>query len=48
MSNTRFNAKIARSSTFDRDSNKVADFVTVYKLYIRMKIREVSVEKQVQ
>jgi len=39
---------MARSPIFDRDSNKMVYFVTVYKLYIRITIREVSVEKQVQ
>ena len=43
--NNRFNAEIAKLPTFDEDVSKVASFVTVYKLYIRMMIRKVLVEE---
>ena len=39
---------MVRSQVFDRISSKVSEFVIVYRLYIRMKIREMIVEKQIQ
>ena len=45
--NTEFNGKIAKLSTFDGDINKAVGFVIVYKLDIRIKMMEVSVEEQV-
>ena len=47
-SNTKSNVKMAISQTCDGSSEKVRDFVTAYKLYLRMRIREATVEKQVQ
>ena len=46
-SNTRSNVEVAKLPIFNGDVSKTADFIIVYKLYIRMKIRKVSVEKQV-
>ena len=46
--NTRSNVKVAKLPMFDRDANKVADFVIACKLYIRIKIRKIWVEKQIQ
>jgi len=39
--NTRSNVKVAKLPMFDRDANKVADFVIVCKLYIRIKMRKI-------
>ena len=46
--NIRFNSKIAKLPTFDEDTNKVTGFVTVYKLYIRIRIKKILVKKQCQ
>ena len=40
--------EVARLHEFNRSSGKVAGFITVCKLYIRMKIRRVTVEEQIQ
>ena len=40
--------EVARSQEFNESSRKVARFITVCKLYIHMKMRGVSVEKQIQ
>ena len=36
------------SLAFDREASKVVGFVIVWKLYIKMRIRKVSVEKRIQ
>jgi len=40
--------KVARPQMFNGSSEKVLGFVIACKLYIRMKIREVAVEEQIQ
>ena len=39
--------EVAKLQVFDRTLGKVLDFSMAYKLYIRMKIRGVVVEKQI-
>ena len=43
----KFQSKMAKPLLFDRDLEKIADFVIVCKLYIRMKIKEKIVKEQV-
>ena len=38
---------MVRPQVFDGTTSKISGFVTAYKLYIRMKIREVVVKKQI-
>ena len=40
--------KVAKPQTFDGTPSKVSEFVTACKLYIRMRLRELSVEEQIQ
>ena len=40
--------KVAKPQIFDGMLSKVVEFIMVYKLYIRMKLREELVEEQVQ
>ena len=39
--------KVVRLQVFNKTSSKISGFVTAYKLYIRIKIREVAVEEQI-
>jgi len=41
-------AEVVKSQIFDGMSSKVAEFITAYKLYIRIRMREESVKKQIQ
>ena len=40
--------EVVRLQVFDGASAKVSGFVTAYKLYIRIKMREVAMEEQIQ
>jgi len=40
--------EVARLPMFDGTSSRVSGFMTAYKLYIKMKLREVVVEEQNQ
>ena len=44
-SNTETNIEIAKPLVFNGEAGKVGGFITVYRLYLRMKIR---VEKKIQ
>jgi len=41
------NTEIARSQVFDGASSRVLGFVITCKLYIRIKMREITVEEQI-
>ena len=45
--NTKLNINIAELLTFSRETNKVLGFLTVYKLYIRIRMKNASVEEQI-
>jgi len=42
-----FQLKISKLPLFNKDPEKVVGFVTAYKLYIRMRMREEMVEEQI-
>jgi len=46
-SNIGSNIEVAKLQTFDRVVGKVSGFIIVYKLFIRIKMRKVVVEKQI-
>ena len=43
--NTWSSIEVAKLSIFNREANRVSGFLTAYKLYIRMKIRDNLIEK---
>jgi len=46
--NTRSNVDVAKPPTFNRKAEKIADFLIACKLFIKIKIRDVVVEEQIQ
>jgi len=48
QSNTRSNIKIAKLQIFDETAGKISGFLTAYKLFIRISMREAVVEEQIQ
>ena len=47
-SNIRSNIKVAKLQTFNGEVSKVSDFLTACKLFIRLRMRDVAVEEQIQ
>jgi len=47
-SNIGSNIKVAKLLVFNRKAGKVEGFIITYRLYLRIKIRETTVKKQVQ
>lgn len=45
--NTRLNVDIAKPPTFNWNATKVSEFIMACRLYIRMRMRDVLVKKQV-
>ena len=45
--NTGSNVKIAKPQTFNRKASKISKFLIAYKLYIRIKMREIVVKEQI-
>ena len=47
-SNVESHMKVARPSIFSEEAEKVAEFIMVCKLYLRIKIRKAPLEEQIQ
>jgi len=43
--NTRSHIEVAKPLVFNGEASKVGEFITVYRLYLKMKMRGVIVEK---
>ena len=46
--NTGSNVKVAKPPVFSGETEKIGGFIMVYRLYLRMKMRGVTVEEQIQ
>ena len=46
-SNMGLHIEVAKLAIFNREAKKVGEFITVYRLFLRIKLREATVEKQV-
>jgi len=46
--NIRSNVEIAKLLVFNREARKIGGFITVCKLYLRIRIREILVKEQIQ
>ena len=46
--NIRSNVEVTKPLVFNREARKIGGSITVCKLYLRIRIREVSVEEQIQ
>ena len=46
--NSEANMEVAKPPIFSREARNIAGFITVYKLFLRIKIRGVVVEEQIQ
>ena len=46
-SNTESNIKVAKLQMFNEKIGKISGFLTVCKLYIRMRIREATIKEQI-
>jgi len=46
--NTRLNIEVTKLQIFNEEASKVLEFLTACRLYIRIRMRDVLVEKQVQ
>ena len=46
--NTESNIEVAKPPVFSEEAKKIGGFITTCKLYLRMKIRNAIVEKQIQ
>jgi len=45
--NTELNIKVAKPQIFNGESEKASKFLIAYKLYIRLRMRNIVVEEQV-
>ena len=46
--NTRSNIEVAKLPIFNGNTSKVPGFIIVYKLYLRIRMRNILVEEQIQ
>jgi len=45
--NVRSNIEVAKLPTFNREASRVSGFLMAYRLYIKIKMRDVIVEEQI-
>jgi len=46
--NTELNVEVVKLQTFNMAANKILGFLIVYRLYIRVRMRDAAVEEQIQ